>query len=76
MDKEIWREKYDRVDIFCNEDVARVELNGKYGFVDKTGREVIPLIYDWAENFSNGQAKVKRNGKDSFIDRTGQEIHI
>lgn len=38
------------------------DSNGKYGYIDKTGKEVIPLIYDGAETFSDEFARVKLNG--------------
>ena len=37
---------------------------------------VIPLVYENAENFSDGKAKVKQNGKWFFIDKNGQELPI
>lgn len=37
--------KYDRIDKFY-EDMAAVYLNNKMGFIDKTGKEVIPTIYN------------------------------
>ena len=67
------KEKYDEIDDF-NEGLARVESNGKYGFIDKTGEEVIPLEYDDAESFSEGLAVVYLNWKYGFIDKTGKEI--
>ena len=54
--------------------LAVVELNDKFGFIDKTGREVIPLIYDNAYSFSNGLAVVALNGKYGFIDETGRVV--
>ncbi|MDR2409638.1 MAG: WG repeat-containing protein [Bacteroidales bacterium] len=45
--------KYDYVGDF-SEGLAYVELNGKYGYIDKTGTEVIPLKYDDAWGFSEG----------------------
>ena len=53
--------------------LAEVKRNGKSGFVDKTGREVVPLIYDWASAFSEGLAKIKRNGQYGFVDSSGRE---
>ncbi|MCO5248407.1 MAG: WG repeat-containing protein [Chitinophagales bacterium] len=47
---------------------------GKWGFVDKTGKEIIPLKYDWVENFKNGKAKVGLNGRELYIDKTGKEV--
>lgn len=32
--------------------------DSKWGYVDKTGREIIPCQYDQAYNFSDGLAKV------------------
>ena len=37
--------KYDWVNNFF-EGLASVKLNGKWGFIDKTGREAIPCKYD------------------------------
>jgi ribosomal protein L7/L12 len=46
----------------------------KHGYVDKTGCEVIPCIYDDVRSFSEGLAAVERNGKWGYIDRTGREV--
>ena len=59
------RELYDKQWPFC-EGFARVmrivDFNGYkiplYGFIDKTGKEAIPLLYDYAEDFSCGVALV------------------
>ena len=56
-----------------SEDLAVLEVNGLYGFIDKTGTEVIPLKYDKASNFLDGLAEVSLNGKWGFVDRTGKE---
>jgi hypothetical protein len=48
--------------------------NGKYGFVDRTGKEIIPCIYDEIGSFSEGLAPVNLNGKWGYIDRTGKVI--
>jgi len=51
-------------------------LNGKYGYVDKTGKEVIPLKYDYADSFREGLARAKLNGKWGYIDRWGRECRF
>ena len=66
-------EKYDIVDDF-REGLALVRLNDKYGFVDKTGKEVIPLKYEYAYSFREGLALVKLNDKYGFVDKTGKEV--
>jgi hypothetical protein len=50
-----------------------VALDDKWGFIDKTGKEVIPLKYDAMEEFSDGMAKVELDGKTLYIDRQGNE---
>ena len=58
---------------FFNKGFASVRLNGKWGFIDKTGKEVIPLIYEEVSDFLNGLAKVRLNGRSFSIDTTGEE---
>ena len=64
---------YDEAGDF-NNGFAWVKSNGKYGFVDKTGQEVIPCIYEGAYDFSDGLAHVRKDSKSGFIDQTGQEV--
>ena len=66
--------------------MAAVKLNGKYGFIDKTGKEVIPFQYDEATYFYDGLALVKEGtirdkknnvtqyGKYGFIDKTNKVV--
>ena len=49
--------KYDYAGGF-SEGLARVKLNDKLGFIDKTGKQVVPCVYDDAWNFSEGLARV------------------
>ena len=44
------------------------------GFIDKTGREVIPFIYNSVQSFSEGFALVIKAGEYGFIDKTGKEV--
>ncbi|MDR2026400.1 MAG: WG repeat-containing protein, partial [Prevotellaceae bacterium] len=44
------------------------------GFIDKTGKEVTPCIYDHTEDFSEGLKIVDRDDKRGFIDKTGKEV--
>jgi len=75
--------KYDYVNRF-SEGVSLVRFNGKYGYVDKSGREVTALKYDEISpgfgakietfSFSEGVIPVKLNDKWGFIDKTGKEV--
>ena len=39
-------------------DYAAVKKNGKWGYIDETGKVVIDFKYDWAGLFSEGVAAV------------------
>ncbi len=47
---------------------------GKWGYVDQYGKEIIPLQYESASNFSEGLAAIKLNGKSGYIDKKGKVI--
>ena len=57
-----------------HEGLASVKKGDKYGFIDKTGKEIIPIIYEYANAFHEGLASVKKGDKYGFIDKTGKEI--
>lgn len=63
----------DRVSDF-SEGLAVYEHNGKFGYVDSTGRVTIEAQYDLAKDFSNGMGYVSKNGKWGYVDRTGKVI--
>ena len=47
--------------------------NGKWGFIDKTGKMVIEPQFDEVDSFYNGQAAVAINHLWAFIDNTGKQ---
>lgn len=66
--------KYPKRYVYFVEDLLEVELNGMWGFINKEGKEKIPLKYDSVKSFQNGFAKVKLNGKWGFVNKEGKEI--
>ncbi len=64
---------YTNVNAFNNW-LCSVEINGKYGYIDTTGKEVIPAVYDNAGNFDDNITWVQLNNKEGLIDRTGRMI--
>ena len=79
---------YDSADDFC-EGMACVRRDGKCGFIDTSGREVVPCIYDGVDAFHEGMARVNigggwhsigdeepilSGGKTGFVDKTGREV--
>jgi hypothetical protein len=67
-----WRKKYDNSGIF-HEGRAWVKLNGKRGFVDEHGNEVIPLKYDGVGSYHNGKALIQISDCWGQIDLDGKE---
>ena len=55
-----------------SESLAKVKLNNKWGFIDKTGKPVIRFEYEQAVSFQNGKARVQKNGKWFWIDKSGK----
>ena len=64
---------YDIVGSF-SEGLAKVRKNGKEGYINSQGEEVIPCIYEYAWNFSEGLAKVRKNGREGYINPQGEEV--
>jgi hypothetical protein len=45
----------------------------RYGYINKKGKEIIPLIFESAMLFSEGLATVQKNGKWGAINKKGEE---
>lgn len=57
--------------------VTYVENNNKYGVIDKTGKLVVPMMYQNIEDFSNGLAKViisMKEGTYGYINNKGKLV--
>lgn len=46
----------------------------KYGYINKSGNLVIPIVYQWAEPFKETLAPVTMGDKYGYIDTTGQLV--
>lgn len=55
---------------------ARKDSEGgwRYGYLDKNGEPVIPLIYTWGSYFREGMAAIERGGKCGYIDKSGDVV--
>ena len=66
--------RYDQVRSFWN-GLAFVCVDGKWGSVDKSGKEVIPCKYDDLSNeFIGGLVRVELAGRYGFVDNSGKEV--
>jgi len=54
-----------------SEGLAVAKKDGKYGYIDPTGKMVIPYQFSYAKGFYTGKAQVNN---DYFIDKTGSPI--
>lgn len=71
--KENSLEDYDTVDDY-SEGLAVVSVKNKYGYIDKLGKEAIPLKFDFAYMFIDNIAKIKIGNNINFINKAGQAI--
>ncbi|MBA3243091.1 MAG: WG repeat-containing protein [Acidobacteria bacterium] len=51
-----------------------VQIDGKWGHIDRTGRVAIQPVYDSASGFYDGQATVGTGDKYWFIDKSGKKV--
>lgn len=67
--------RYNKME-YLKEGLARVQAidNTKYGFINVSGKEVIPCVYDDSGEFCEGLAWAKKGGKYGFIDKNGKEV--
>lgn len=63
---------YDYIGSF-SDSLCKVGLNREYGFIDKTGKEVIPCKFAKASDFSNGLAVALKRAN-ILINKSGNEI--
>ena len=54
--------------------LALVYKDGKWGYIDTTGKEIVPCQYEWYGNFSDGLAALYKDGKYGYIDTTGKVV--
>jgi hypothetical protein len=55
-------------------DLKRIQVAGKYGYIDKTEKFVIQPKFDFAGDFVEGLAFVKIGTKFGYIDKTGELV--
>ncbi len=72
-EKTVIEPKFDAVMPFRG-DRTRVRLNGKFGFIDPSGKIVIEAKYDEAQHFLEDRAMVKLGDKYGFLDRAGKTV--
>lgn len=57
-----------------HEGMARIQVNGRWGFVDRSGTLAIPPTFDEVHDFSSGLAAAQKNEKWGFIDQQGNWV--
>jgi hypothetical protein len=70
---EAWRSKHPASSTIASP-LFVIEENGKEGFIDRTGRLVIPTCFDAIGDFSDGLARFERDGRWGYIDPTGNIV--
>ena len=71
--KEIVTAQYPHEDIArCREGLIAIKKNDKWGFIDKTGKQITPCVYDEVKEFSDGYVVVQRDGIYGYLNKDGK----
>ncbi len=63
-----------KMDICKSDGIIAFEKDGKWGYVNTSGKIVIEPVYDNAKSFSNGLAAVCKGGKWGFINSSNELV--
>lgn len=63
---------YEYIDVFYN-GLAIVKRDGKWGMINKAGKEIVEPTYDYINPYSCGFARIAKNGKVGFLDSNYKE---
>ena len=66
--------KFDDARLFADDGYAAVCVDGKWGFVDKDGKQVIKPQFNEAHSFSNGLAAVRFSNGWGYVDEKGNKV--
>jgi hypothetical protein len=66
--------KYEQVSSGFSNGMGAFAKGGKWGFIDKTGKEIIPAQFEKTYDFSEDLAYVYKSLKWGFINKQGKEI--
>lgn len=70
--KEVLTEEFITKYYSKSEDMAVVQKDNKYGYMNHLGKITIPIIYDDAFDFKNGKGKVIKDGKTGYVFKDGE----
>lgn len=56
------------------EGIAKVKLNGKWGFINSKGELIVPFQHDKYPKFEDGYARIKQNGKHGLVNKEGNVV--
>lgn len=66
--------KYEYISYFSDNGLALAKSDGKYGFIDKNGKEIIDFQFQDAHGFKYDLAAVKLNDKWGFVNTNGDLV--
>lgn len=74
--KQVGNGTWEDADVFGGDKLAAVAKNGKWGFIDIDGKEVVACTYQGARSFYNGMAAVQVGDKWGYIDNEDFALKI
>lgn len=73
LGREVTKPVYDWIGSISGRTAAAC-LDGRCGYIDLEGREIVPFSYDDAFLFCYGRGAVSKDGKWGYVDRNGREV--
>lgn len=49
-------------------------VDGKWGYIDKSGKQIVPCQYDWVGDFTGQFAPVEKDLMVGYVDKTGKTV--
>lgn len=74
LDSEGEEISFDSIGILTDDKIVAVKTDGKWGFSDLNGNQIIPAEYNDARSFSHGLAAVCKDGLWGFADISGRLV--
>ena len=68
------RAAFDYISSNCGEGLVVFRQDGRYGYMDLTGKVVVPALYDDANPFTDGLGSVRVNDSWGFVDHSNKMV--
>lgn len=62
------------IDDIKNQELTKIKKNNRYGYIDKSGKIIVPIEYDYTGDFSEGLVIVGEGDKAGYFNEKGELV--